>query len=67
MVKNSCLNKHNIMDKIIRKGGYVYLMEGDKGFETFYNLGKDENDPMWKEEVEKMNFNKKKKRNKPKN
>lgn len=29
------------MEKIIKKDGYVYLVSGDKGFETFYNLGKD--------------------------
>ena len=41
------------MDKIIRMNGYVYLVENwdRKGFETYYNLGKDENDPMWKDEV----------------
>lgn len=42
------------MNKIIRKDGYVFLVEGEKGFETFHNLGKDFDDPRWheKEEVE---------------
>ena len=50
------------MNKIIRMNGYVYLVENweNKGFETYYNLGKDENDPMWKDEVKEMKFNKKK-------
>ena len=39
--------------KILKKGGYVYLVEGEKGFETFFNLGKDYDDPMWHENVEK--------------
>lgn len=30
------------MKKIIKKDGNVYLVEGEKGFETFYRLGKDE-------------------------
>lgn len=40
------------MEKIIKKDGYVYLVENwdRKGFETFYNLGKDNDDPRWKEE-----------------
>ena len=31
------------MEKIIKKDGYVYLVQDwdRKGFETFYNLGKD--------------------------
>ena len=50
------------MNKIIRMNGFVYLVENwdRKGFETYYNLGKDENDPMWKDEVKEMKFNKKK-------
>lgn len=50
------------MEKIVKMNGYVYLVEGwdKKGFETYYNLGKDENDPMWKDEVKEMKFNKKK-------
>lgn len=41
--------------QVIKKiNGYVYLVEGDrKGFETFYNLGKDPDDPMWQEKEEK--------------
>ena len=30
------------MGKIIKQNGNVYLVEGEKGFETFYRLGKDE-------------------------
>lgn len=29
------------MQRIEKKNGYVYLVEGEKGFETYYNLGKD--------------------------
>lgn len=39
------------MQYFLRKEGYVYLVEGDKGFEIFYNLGKDPDDPMWKDEL----------------
>ena len=44
------------MEKIVRKNGYVYLVQDwdKKGFETYYNLGKDVDDPRWKEEVEEM-------------
>lgn len=53
------------MDKIIRKNGFVYLVEGNNiGFETYYNLGKDIDSPIWKEEVEKMKSSKTKKRKK---
>lgn len=50
------------MNKIIRMNGFVYLVENwdRKGFETYYNLGKDPDDPMWKDEVKEMKFNKKK-------
>lgn len=44
------------MNKIIKRDGFVFLVEGDrKGFETYYNLGKDETDPMWKDEVDEIN------------
>lgn len=41
--------------QVIKKiNGYVYLVEGDrKGFETFYYLGKDPDDPRWQEKEEK--------------
>ena len=41
--------------------GYVYLVEGweKKGFEAYYNLGKDSDDPRWKEEAPKQNKDKK--------
>lgn len=52
------------MEKIVRKNGYVYLVEGEKGFETFYNLGKDIDDPKWGEEAKeiKKKYEKKKKK-----
>lgn len=28
------------MGQIIKKNGYAYLVEGNKGFETWFNLGK---------------------------
>ena len=41
------------MEKIIKINGYVYLVEGDrKGFETYYNMGKDPDDPRWEEDEE---------------
>lgn len=39
------------MGNIIKKNGYVYLVEGVKGFETYYRLGKDP-DELEKEIVE---------------
>lgn len=55
------------MQKIIRKNGFVYLVENwdRKGFETYHNMGKDIDDPKWKEEkeeVEKMTKRKKTKK-----
>lgn len=46
------------MQKIIRKNGFVYLVENfdKKGFETFYNLGKD---PDYWEENKKTKKTKK--------
>lgn len=39
------------MDKIIKMNGYVYAYDANdkKGFETYYNLGKDVDDPRWDE------------------
>lgn len=39
------------MEKIIKMNGYVYSynLNDKKGFETYYNLGKDIDDPMWDE------------------
>lgn len=53
-----------IMNKIVKMNGYVYLVEGwdKKGFETYYNLGKDPDDPKWKDEDETPKQNKNKKR-----
>ena len=50
------------MGKIVRMNGYVYLVEGwdKKGFETYYNLGKDPDDPMWADELIGTKPNKKK-------
>jgi hypothetical protein len=49
------------MTRTERINGYVYLVEGDrKGFETFYNLGKDPDDPMWADELKGIKQNKKK-------
>ena len=43
------------MDKIIKKNGYVYLVEGNiKGFEKLVLMGKDIDDPMWKEEAQEL-------------
>jgi len=52
------------MQRIVKKNGFVYLVEGEKGFETFYNLGKDIDSPIWKEEVKKMKNSKTKKKKK---
>ena len=50
------------MEYIEKKNGYVYLVTGDKGFETFYNMGKDIDDPMWAEDKPKKKRKKTKKR-----
>ena len=39
------------MEYIKRENGYVWLVTGRKGFETFYNMGKDIDDPMWAEDL----------------
>lgn len=44
------------MERIIKKNGYVYLLQENDSqgrFNTYYYLGKDPDDPMWKEEDEK--------------
>lgn len=43
------------MEKIIRKDGYVYFVENfdKKGFETYYNLGKDPDDDRWEDSPNK--------------
>ncbi len=48
------------MGKIISMNGYIYLVEGDRGFEVYQNLGKDINDPRWADEVKEMQKPKKK-------
>lgn len=47
------------MTRIERKNHYVFLVEGDrKGFETYYNLGKDPNDEFWADEIKEINAKK---------
>lgn len=43
------------MEKIVRMNGYVYLVQNwdKKGFETYYNIGKDPDDPRWEDEKPK--------------
>lgn len=52
------------MNKIEKKDGYVYLVEDcdKKGFETYCNLGKDIDSPIWEDEVKEMSFMKNKKK-----
>lgn len=50
------------MEYILKKDGYVYLVKEHDVYgmhKTITNLGKDPNDPMWKEEVEEMKSKKK--------
>ncbi len=48
------------MKKIVKKDGYVYLAEIEPAYSTWVNLGKDIDDPRWKEEVEEMKIEKQK-------
>lgn len=44
------------MKYIEKKNGYVYLVQEDSNdgrFKTYYNMGKDIDDPMWNEEKPK--------------
>lgn len=54
------------MERIIKRDGYVFLVKDweRKGFETYHNLGKDPNHPMWHEEIEEMKKTKKNKKEK---
>ena len=54
------------MEKIIKMNGFVFLVENfdKKGFETYYNLGKDIDSPIWQEESEEITKPQKKKRKK---
>lgn len=54
------------MNRIEKRDGYVYLVEDcdKKGFETYYNLGKDIDSPIWEDEVKEMNFKKRKNKKK---
>lgn len=54
------------MKKIVKNDGYIFLVEGSIGFETYYNLGKDIDDPRWSEEVKEIVENKPKKASKKK-
>jgi ribosomal protein L24E len=36
------------MEYIIKKDGYVWSVSGRKGFEIYFNMGKDPDDPRWK-------------------
>lgn len=40
------------MDVIVKRNGYIYLVSNpfNKGFETYHMMGKDYDDPMWKDE-----------------
>ena len=50
------------MTRIECKNHCVFLVEGDrKGFETYYNLGKDPNDEFWADEIKEINESLKKK------
>lgn len=42
------------MHYIERKNGYVYFVKEDSNdgrFKTYYNMGKDIDDPMWAEDI----------------
>lgn len=47
--------------KIVKKDGYVFHVFGDN-HSTWYNMGKDPDDPMWAEEVKEMKKKWKKKK-----
>ena len=34
--------------------GYVYLVEGDGRFNTYYRMGKDPDDERWQEELKEI-------------
>ena len=40
----------------IKMNGYVYAYDANdkKGFETYYNMGKDPDDPRWFEDEEEL-------------
>ena len=45
-----------IMEYIEKRDGYVYLVQENDSqgrFNTYYNLGKDPDDPRWEEQEEK--------------
>lgn len=41
------------MEYIKRENGYVWLVSGRKGFETYFNMGKDLEDERWKPKKKK--------------
>ena len=57
------------MERIVKKDGYVYLVKensNDGRFKTWYNMGKDSDDPRWKEEEENQKPKKRTKQKKDK-
>ena len=44
------------MNKIVKKDGYVYLVQENDAygrFPTYYNMGKDSDDPRWEDRPKK--------------
>lgn len=40
--------------KEISMNGYIYLVDGDGRFNTYYRMGKDPNDERWQEELKEI-------------
>ena len=49
------------MEYILKKDGYVWSVSGRKGFEIYFNLGKDPEDERWAEDKPKKKRNRTKK------
>ena len=50
------INKDIIMNKIVKKDGYVFLVKENDAygrFPTYYNMGKDPDDPRWEDKPKK--------------
>lgn len=47
------------MTRIVKKDGFIFIVDGEVGRETWMNLGKDIEDPRWADEVAQMEFIKK--------
>ena len=43
-----------IMQRIVKQNGYVYLVDGEDRFPTYYNLGKDPDDDRWADEINEL-------------